>query len=373
MIKIKTWVACILVTSGLISCKTSGKAEQEEKNTFTRTEQTEALLQNLSSIHKTGFMFGHHDDPLYGVKWEGDENRSDVKSVCGDYPAVMSFDLGHIELGSDKSLDKISFDKIRQEIIAQYKRGGINSLSWHLDNPLTGGSSWDVTDSTVVATILPGGSKHELFLGWLDKVADYMHSLKTEDGTKIPIIFRPWHEHTGSWFWWGQDLCTTEQYKKLWEITYNRLNEKGVDNLLYAYSPGYGYKSMEEYLERYPEGDIIDLIGFDGYQSDKESFIANMDKSLSILTEVGKLHNKPIAVTETGYEAVPDPTWWTNVLLPVVSKYPVSYVLVWRNARERDNHYYAPYPGQVSAADFVKFYNEPNTLFVNDIKNLYKN
>lgn len=39
-------------------------------------------------------MFGHHDDPLYGVGWEGDEDRSDVKSVCGDYPAVMSFDLG---------------------------------------------------------------------------------------------------------------------------------------------------------------------------------------------------------------------------------------------------------------------------------------
>ena len=42
-------------------------------------------------------MFGHHDDPVYGIGWDGDENRSDVKSVCGDYPAMMSFDLGRME------------------------------------------------------------------------------------------------------------------------------------------------------------------------------------------------------------------------------------------------------------------------------------
>ena len=64
-------------------------------------------------------MFGHHDDPLYGVGWEGDEGRSDVKSVCGDYPAVMSFDLGHIELEGEKSLDNVQFRKIRQETINQ--------------------------------------------------------------------------------------------------------------------------------------------------------------------------------------------------------------------------------------------------------------
>lgn len=97
-----------------------------------------------------------------------------------------------------------------------------------------------------------------------------------------------------------------------------------------------------------------------------------LDKSLAILTEVGKAHDKPIAITETGFEAIPDSVWWSQTLYPVISKYPISYVLVWRNARERVNHYYAPYPGQVSADDFVKFYREPKTLFVSDVKNLYK-
>ena len=110
----------------------------------------------------------------------------------------------------------------------------------------------------------------------------------------------------------------------------------------------------------------------DTYQFDRTQYMEQLDKSLAILTEVGKAHDKPIAITETGFEAIPDSVWWTQTLFPVISKYPISYVLVWRNARERVNHYYAPYPGQVSADDFVKFYREPKTLFVSDVKHLYK-
>ncbi len=337
-----------------------------------RTAETEYLLQSLKQLPATGFMFGHHDDTSYGIGWDGDAGRSDVKSVCGAYPAVMSFDLGHIEFGNDKNLDKVPFERIKNEIIAQYNRGGMSSLSWHLDNPVTGKNSWDVSCATVVASILPGGNNHEKFLRWLDRVAAFMNSLVTADGTKVPVLFRPWHEHTGSWFWWGQNLCSAEEYKALWKLTYDRMQEKGANNLLYAYSPGTEPDNMEEYLERYPGDDIIDLLGFDTYQFDRQKYIQTLDKSLTILTEAGKKQDKPIAVTETGYEAIPDSTWWTQTLMPVISRYPISYVLVWRNAREREGHYYAPYPGQVSADDFMEFYRSPKTLFIGDEFKLYK-
>lgn len=369
---IKSWqIGIALLTLVLVSCSNSKPKSESNDSALPYTQETADLLHKLKTVPEHGVMFGHHDDPLYGIGWEGDADRSDVKSVCGDYPAVMSFDIGHLELGKTASLDNIAFDKIRQEIIAQHKRGGISSISWHLDNPLTKGSSWDVSDSTVVASILPQGVHHELFLTWLDKVADFLSSVKMENGVKVPILFRPWHEHTGSWFWWGKDLCTPEEYIALWRLTYDHLNKKEVDNILYAYSPGGDSNTQEEYLERYPGDDIIDLLGFDCYQFEKEEFIERMDVSMALITEIGKQRDKAVAVTETGYEAVPDPMWWTEVLMPVVSKYPISYVLVWRNARERDNHYYAPYPGQASAADFVNFYNADNTLFAKDIKNIY--
>jgi mannan endo-1,4-beta-mannosidase len=364
------WVIAGLVVAGLASCHGAAK-KQKENDSFRRTAETGNLLESLKRLPEKGFMFGHHDDPLYGIGWEGDEGRSDVKSVCGDYPAVMSFDLGRIEHGRDKSLDNIAFAKIRKEIIAQYRRGGMSTVSWHLDNPLTGGDSWDVSDTTVVASVLPGGANHKKFLDWLDRVADFMHTLKAEDGTKIPILFRPWHEHTGSWFWWGRNLCSPEDYKALWRLTYNHLCEKKVNNLLYAYSPGSEPDTPEDYLERYPGDDIIDLLGFDCYQFNKAAYVEQMNKSLRVLTEVARNRHKAMAVTETGYETIPDPVWWTETLLPVLSGYPVSYVVVWRNARDRENHYYAPYPGQASAADFVKFCEQPETLFATEVRGLH--
>ena len=371
--RIKILATGALLLAGLGACSPSGKKTGADSTVDTlRTAETVNLLNNLLKVPTQGIMFGHHDDPLYGVGWEGDEDRSDVKSVCGDYPAVMSFDLGHIELEREKSLDNVPFRKIRQETINQYKRGGVVSFSWHLDNPLTGKDAWDVSDTTVVASILPGGVHHAKFISWLDAVAAFMNTLETEEGTKIPVIFRPWHEHTGSWFWWGQNLCTADQYKALWRMTHDRMHARGVKNLLYAYSPGSEPQDSTAYLERYPGDDIIDLVGFDTYQFDRTQYMEQLDKSLAILTEVGKAHDKPIAITETGFEAIPDSVWWTQTLYPVISKYPISYVLVWRNARERVNHYYAPYPGQVSADDFVKFYREPKTLFVSDVNNLYK-
>lgn len=90
------------------------------------------------------------------------------------------------------------------------------------------------------------------------------------------------------------------------------------------------------------------------------------------MTEEGVRRNKPIAITETGLESIPISDWWTEVLLPLTNRYPISYVLVWRNARERPNHYYAPYPGQKSETNFVKFYDNPRTLFSKDISSLYE-
>ena len=155
-------------------------------------------------------------------------------------------------------------------------------------------------------------------------------------------------------------------------MTHDRLRLKGVNNVLLAYSPGMESDTVEEYLERYPGDDIIDVLGTDVYQFERSQYIKQLNKMLTILTEAGKKHDKPIALTETGLEGIPDSLWWTGTLLPVIEKYPLSYVLVWRNAREKSTHYYAPYPGQVSADDFVKFSRSPKILFVGDNFELYK-
>ena len=366
-----------------------------------RTQRTENLLENLKALtDSTAYLFGHHDDTVYGIGWDTTHedsslhtphstfndkpHRSDVKSVCNDLPALLSFDLGHIELGDEQNLDGVPFERIRQEIIAHYARGGMVTLSWHLNNPLSGGTSWvadslkDVETQTVTA-VLEGGEKHELFLTWLDRVAQFLNSLETPYGVKVPVLFRPWHEHTGSWFWWGQAHCTASQYKALWQMTVNRLKEQGVVNALYAYSPGTETDGDEaKYLERYPGDDIIDLMGLDCYcfapdgdTTKVAGYAALLDKNLDMVCRVAKEHGKAAALTETGYEGLKTADWWTKTLAPVLERHRVSYVLVWRNAHDKPGHFFAPYPGQVSANDFVRFYNSPQTLFLHDVNGLY--
>ncbi len=163
---------------------------------------------------------------------------------------------------------------------------------------------------------------------------------------------------------------------RLWEMTRSHsLTVRVWTTCLYAYSPDLQGPG-EIYMERYPGDDLVDLLGLDGYHRDNEEGIeayqSSLNTILSFLTEEGKKRDKPIALTETGLEAIPIVDWWTTVLFPVLERYPVSYVLVWRNARERPDHYYAPYPGQLSADDFVTFYEHPKTLFSKDILNLYQ-
>ena len=350
-----------------------------------RTQRTENLLTNLKAQAQRGYMYGHQDDPVYGVGWVGDENRSDVKSVCNDYPAVMGFDLGHLELGDSANLDGVPFERMRKEIINQFERGGVVTLSWHLDNPLTGGTAWvnggeeAELERQTVASVLEGGEKHELFLTWIDRVADFLNSLQTYNGVRVPVLFRPWHEHTGSWFWWGQNLCTTEQYKALWVLTENRLKEDGVTNALFAYSCGSEYWQQEEmYLERYPGDEYIDVIGFDHYCTAEKGDTAALAKYteqleilLTTLCSVAEKHDKVPAITETGYESIKCDNWWTAYLQPACEKFPIAYVLTWRNAHNKPGHFYGPYPGLQGAEDFVAFYNSDKTLFVQDLNGLY--
>ena len=341
---------------------------------------SQQLTDRLSTLRKKGLMFGHQDDPFYGLTWEYKKDSSDVKNVCGDYPAVMGFELGGIEMGDEKSLDSVPFTKITQEIIAHHQRGGIVTISWHPRNPLTTiegggnagqkfpeGTAWDVTNSTVVRNILPGGTKYALFQTWMQRLSDFLATLKTADGQKVPVIFRPWHENTGSWFWWGEKLCTAEEYKALWNMLQDKLTADGFDNLAWAYSPGMAPDlTNEKYLERYPGDDRIALVGIDGYQwGTKKDFVNQLDQNLAMLCKFAEDHGKIAALTECGLKNLADPTWWTSTLLPVVEKYPISYLLVWRNA---SHEWFGPSPAKPDAPYFVDFYNNKKTLFLNEIK-----
>ena len=345
--------------------------KEKEKEDLTGQPAASVLLENLKSLTSKGILFGHQDDLAYGNGWAYEEGNSDVKRVVGDYPAVYGWDLGHIELGDSLNLDGVPFKKMKQYALEVYKRGGINTFSWHGTSPYNGESAWDTI--ATIKHLLKDPKLMDEYHQDLDKVAAFLVSLKDENGNTIPVIYRPLHELTGSWFWWGKKQTSPEDFIKFWQLTLDYLKSKGVTNALYAYSTS-EVASEEEFLERYPGDDYVDIIGVDVYQTDPkagEDFIKRLKSNLVLLNKVGKEHNKLVALTELGSEQIPNAKWWTEVLLPIVNDANLSYVLLWRNGRP--DHYYVPYPGQVSAADFKVFYQNPKVLFEKELakENIY--
>lgn len=344
------------------------------------TPATVALFANLRVLAATAVLFGHQDDLAYGVEWWDEPGRSDVHAVAGSYPAVFGWELGRIEKGGPESLDRVPFDRIRDWMVQAYRMGAVNTVSWHADNPVSGGDSWDTTPA--VATILPGGDRHETYVGWLDRLADFFLSVRAPDGEPVPIIFRPFHEMSGGWFWWGAPHATPEEYRALWRFTVEHLRDRrGVHNLLWAYSTNaLADLEGEAYWTWYPGDAYVDVLGFDDYhtlQSGPEG-VTELAADLAWLVERAESRGKIPAFTETGHEAIPDPAWWTGRLLAAITREPaarrIAWVLVWRNAnaeRDRAGHFYAPYPGHESAPDFVRFRQHPLVLFADDLPDLY--
>ena len=326
------------------------------------------LKSRLKRLQKKGVMFGHQDDTFYGLGWSYEEGRSDVRDVAGDYPALMGFDLGGIELGDTKNLDSVPFDVMRREIQKQYARGGIIAISWHPHNPLTGGTAWDVKERGVVRSVLPGGQMHAVFQIWLSRVTDFLASLRDEQGHQIPFIFRPWHENSGGWFWWGRGLCSAGEYKALWNMTQDYVARSLPYNILWSWSPNLGFEP--DVLETYPGHDRVDIVGLDAYQNPggEQAFTDQLQKDLSVLRSFAAKEGKLLALTECGYQCIPDPTWWTRVLLPIVRQRGLSYFMVWRNANP--SHRFAPAQGTHDAEDFRRMAGDKKILMLKDIERI---
>lgn len=331
------------------------------------TKETALLFANLKKSGRKGIIFGQHLACYEAQNWKdtkiSTEFNSDCKTAVGDHPGLFGFDFGRgITL----------FKPYCEEI---YRRGGISTYSWHAKNPVTGKDSYDASGNPVTS-ILAGGTARNNWINELDKVADFFNNLEV-DGVKVPIIFRPFHENTGSWFWWGTGNCTNKEFIDLWRFTIDYLRrEKGVRNILIAYSPS--KPSLNEALTRamYPGDNYVDIIGFDAYQTDEElkPLIKN---GARFVCNWAAEKNKVPAITEFGIRnglqnSVSTDFFLNGFLNQVKNDEPganVTYALTWMNTET--NAYWTPLKGQPNYNSFVNFYNDSTTFFLNDLNDIY--
>ncbi len=350
------------------------------------TPETAALFYNLKALSRTQFAVGQQD--AFNGFYNNASGESDIKKTTGNDPALLGSDFMFITDAANDGQPSNWFFQQETKIIADvkqaYSKGMINTFCWHLREPYNEQTFYaaDMTAeqrNTAFASILPGGENHDWYKAKLDKVASVLNNLTAESGERIPVIFRPFHEFDGSWFWWGAAYATPEQYKTAYRFTVEYLRDvKNVHNVLYAFSPDNSYTSESNYLSRYPGDDYVDILGMDNYgdfnnQGSAGAVAAN--NKLQMLSGLAIEKVKIAALTETGYQVTdtnsPVSNWFSTHIYNAMTENQVqmAFVMFWNNSQ---NAYYVPVPSSPNAADFISFAIKPRVVLEHNLPEMYQ-
>ncbi|MDT0645092.1 glycosyl hydrolase [Zunongwangia sp. F260] len=349
------------------------------------SEETVALFYHLKAISDSRFIIGQQD--AFNAFYNSDSGESDMKKLTGSDPGMLGSDFMFITDDSNNGEAGNWFyqqeQQITQDAIEAYDKGMVNAFTWHLREPYEGD---DFYTSEMTAfqrenafrSIMPGGANHDYYREKLQKVAEVVKNLRGSDGTLIPVIFRPFHEFDGDFFWWGAPYSTPAEFKEVWRFTVTYLrDELDVHNILYAFAPDNSYTSKSAYLSRYPGDEYVDILGMDNYgdfSSQSGSGVAAANQKLKVVSDLAKERNKVAALTETGYfvdaqNPLPSNFYSENIYNVITeSDVNIGFIMFWQNYADS---YTVPVPGVEGEDDFMEFIEKEEALLLEDLPSLY--
>ena len=213
-------------------------------------------------------------------------------TVTGDLPAIKGFDMLHVTGSGDVS-------QVDEAIEWHTYSGGLVTFTWHwfvprdIDNPSMGIAFYtdEIINFSLANAVTPGTAEYEQIIHDIDEVAIQLQRL---EAAGVPVIWRPLHEAAGGWFWWGKasrDTTMTDNYKKLWYIVFDRLeNYHKLTNLIWVWNAQSATMTVDP--------NTYDISGTDIYpNSETHTAQASEFNKLRDMTAEGKM----IALTECGY------------------------------------------------------------------------
>lgn len=263
------------------------------------------------------------------VAWTGQTDIAEFYNRSGHYPAIGGFDMlfaagGRHEEGWFKGYTENNL-VMTEEL---WNKGGIPTFTWHwkvgedtifytqangyknagctegvtktADNNTCFNYTLAFTDSTC-KEINTSSEVYQNIVNDVDIVSNYFLQLQEKD---IAVVWRPLHEASGGWFWWG--VASAECYVQLYRLVFDRMvNTNGVKNLLWVWNintdPTFGYDYSALNGAWYPGDEYVDIVAVDIYDP-----LLNHNSGANyynkIISEVGT--NKLIALSENG--AIPD-------------------------------------------------------------------
>lgn len=242
------------------------------------------LLTYLSGISGSKTVAGQHD-----YLEVPDELSNKLKNMTGTYAGLHGYELGAI-MNQTEAQMATQRQGVVNSAINWYKAGGIVVMTYHASLPGTS-QSWSnvqkkISQADFDKIVTPGTDSYNNLISDIDKVAV---SLKALNAAGVPVLWRPYHEMNGDWFWWGQK----SNFAKLWNIMYDRLTTyHKLNNLLWVWNPNAPNAYASAYGATFPGLDKVDVLAVDIYNNDYKQ--SHYDDLLKIAG------GKPIAIGENG-------------------------------------------------------------------------
>jgi hypothetical protein len=337
----------------------------------TATTKTKALYRHMIRMtRQPAYMLGAFDNGYWGLGTTPNL-LADIATMTSKVPAIISHEWVD-PLASDAAA---AGPAQLQRIKDHYAAGGIVSIHHHPGNPVTGsfqqlptaegtaGNQYDMTGSPVVAC-LAGGSRRTQFLAYVDRLIAFFQSCVDANGEPIPLIFRPWHENNGAFFWWT-DTTTPSNTAQLYRDTVDRIKAAGVQNVLYDWNSN--FSPAPALGAFYPGLAYADFLSLDYYETGATP--VGMASAEGLLGGLGSAVNRrPLHLAEIGYSdgaGTSSGLWNTRTGFyhrDRISR--SSHFLPWRNP-------HAPKPGDATQADFAAMVAEANCITRDRLSGVY--
>jgi len=275
------------------------------------TAEAVKLLEYIAGMSGKGIITGQH------TQTKKMEEVQKIQEITGETPALCGFELLayspniNYESGDQDCRTEIDENKgtLEEAMDWALNKKGIVTLTWHWFSPLGGKDKSfyaEKTDFDATKVLVEGTKEREAFYSDMDVMAGL---LKEFQNKQIPILWRPFHESEGEWFWWGAK--GPETAKQLYCLMYDHfVNHHELNHLIWVWN--------SPLVEGYPGDDVVDIISRDLYEpkGTKTDYVRQYNELRKVSSA-----DKPFALAEIGI--LPD------IEKLELSKIPWCYFMIW--------------------------------------------
>ena len=368
--------------SGLVTLPAAQAAETVTIVDPDASPATRSLFSYLDDVRGEGILFGHQHTTSYGLTVSGaDGTKSDVKNMTGDFPAVFGWDTlilqGDEAPGSASNTTAQNIAALDDYIEKAHELGGINTLSAHMENFVTGSSFYDTTGDTLRA-VLPGGAKNADLNAYLDNIAAAARRRPRRRGRPhpdhLPAVARERRAPGSGGAPRSAPPASTRSSSATRSSTCATSRASPTSCTRSAPGSGFG-GNAEQYLRTYPGDEFVDVLGLDAYDNTgSDAFLDGLVKDLGMIADLADAKGKVSAFTEFGVTNGVGTTgsspekWFTKVLAAIKADPKASrnaYMETWANFDA--GQHYVPVTGDALLPDFLDYAADPYTLFASEV------